>query len=206
MYYDLFLYSSNAIAIAEARESELHDMCMLDINKAFTQLFGYSREDLIGRTVPEKFWPKDETEQRRQMLREALTGRLPSPFEGTRFHKDGTPLLVEIRLFLVPTGTRRPVVAASYTDLRQEKELERIRADKIRYEEACRIVAQIHHAINNPLTGILGISELLISDEKLSPFLRRELQTIESLAQRIQAATAELRKIVHGGSETELSP
>jgi PAS domain S-box-containing protein len=45
--------------------SRLHDGKILDVNEQFTRIYGYTREEIIGRTATEiKLWPKPEDRQR----------------------------------------------------------------------------------------------------------------------------------------------
>ncbi len=61
-------------------------------------------------------------------------------------------------------------------------------------------VARIRHEINNPLTGVIGQSQLLLR-EPLSATARRRVETIEQLAGRIRDTVAELRDVQRPNNE-----
>lgn len=63
-----------------------------------------------------------------------------------------------------------------------------------RLEEMTELVARVRHEINNPLTGVLGQSQLLLREE-LSDKARKRAQTIEDLAIRIRDIVAQLRQV-----------
>jgi signal transduction histidine kinase len=60
--------------------------------------------------------------------------------------------------------------------------------------EAATLIMRVRHEINNPLAALLGQAQLLLREE-LSDSARKRLETIESLAVRIQEIVAELRTV-----------
>jgi signal transduction histidine kinase len=79
-----------------------------------------------------------------------------------------------------------------------EREEERLRAVvaacEARLKEFAELAAHARHEINNPLTGLIGQTQLLLREE-LSETARRRVQTIELLAGRIRDVVASLRQI-----------
>lgn len=63
-----------------------------------------------------------------------------------------------------------------------------------RLAEVAALAARVRHEVNNPLTGLLGQSQLLLR-ENLSDVARRRVETIEHLACRIRDTIAQLRDI-----------
>jgi two-component system NtrC family sensor kinase len=63
-----------------------------------------------------------------------------------------------------------------------------------RLTEIADLVAHVRHEINNPLTGVIGQSQLLLREE-LSVTARRRVETIEQLAGRIRDTVAQLREV-----------
>ncbi|PYS82805.1 MAG: hypothetical protein DMF67_11510 [Acidobacteria bacterium] len=67
-----------------------------------------------------------------------------------------------------------------------------------RLKEFAGLAARARHEINNPLTGLIGQAQLLLREE-LSDTVRRRVQTIEQLANRIRDTVASLREIQMSG-------
>ena len=65
-----------------------------------------------------------------------------------------------------------------------------------RLEEIAALVARVRHELNNPLTGVLGQSQLLLREE-LNDKARKRAQTIEELAIRMRDVVAQLRQVQH---------
>ena len=80
----------------------------------------------------------------------------------------------------------------------QNDEATRLRAIVADYEkkmtEAATLIARVRHEINNPLAALLGQAQLLLREE-LPDKSRKRVETIESLAVRINEIVAELRGI-----------
>jgi signal transduction histidine kinase len=70
----------------------------------------------------------------------------------------------------------------------------RIADCEARLDEVAALVARVRHEINNPLTGVLGQSQLLLREE-LSDKARKRAQTIEELAIRMRDIVAQLRQV-----------
>lgn len=77
----------------------------------------------------------------------------------------------------------------------EEERLRRLLAEcETRHNEIAVLAARVRHEINNPLTGLLGQTQLLLR-EQLGETERRRVQTIEQLAMRIKDSVAELRLV-----------
>lgn len=77
----------------------------------------------------------------------------------------------------------------------REQDLGRRIADsEAKLEEIADLVARVRHEINNPLTGVIGQTQLLLRSE-LDETARRRVETIEQLATRIRDTVARLREV-----------
>jgi signal transduction histidine kinase len=76
-----------------------------------------------------------------------------------------------------------------------DERLEKVLADhEVEMNEVADLVAYVRHEINNPLTGVIGQTQLLLRED-LSEQARRRVETIENLALRIRDTVAQLRQV-----------
>jgi signal transduction histidine kinase/ActR/RegA family two-component response regulator len=64
----------------------------------------------------------------------------------------------------------------------------------------CQLVSGVAHEINNPLTSILGFSELALTRKQLDPGLRAQLQTIRDEAVRLKNLVVSLSTFARRGT------
>jgi signal transduction histidine kinase len=90
------------------------------------------------------------------------------------------------------------------TEETADENLQRIvRAYEAQLEGAREFASHICHEVNNPLTGLLGQTQLLLR-ENLSDKARKRVETIETLAMRIRDTIVRLRQFpphVDGSSD-----
>ena len=105
------------------------DLRIVDVNPAGLALYGYRREDVIGRTFPRNM-PEDYVRERMQMVRRAMAGET-THIETTVLRPDGTTFDADLRV--MPFAQRgRPHALAVVRDIserrRRERELQRSEA------------------------------------------------------------------------------
>jgi PAS domain S-box-containing protein len=152
------------------------------------QIFGYKREELIGRAVetlmPERF------RARHVGLRQSYVADPKSRPMGTglglyALRKDGSefPADISVSPVLTPEGL---LVMSSIRDLTERKAME----DRILQSEKLSVVGQmmagVSHEINNPMGIILGFAQSLASRVKDDDPLSLPIKSIEREALRCQ--------------------
>ena len=90
-------------------------------------------------------------------------------------------------------------------DLTEQQLRALIAEHEARLTEIADLVAHVRHEINNPLTGVIGQSQLLLREE-LSATARRRVETIEQLAGRIRDTVAQLRDVQRPHRQGDYEP
>lgn len=120
-------------------------------------MFGWAREEVLGRRVAELLMPKDRVADIELALADyAQTGRsgfLNRPVERTLVDRQGHEIAAEVRIALVSTGSER-FFSAFVHDISQRKEVERMKDE---------FVSTVSHELRTPLTAIYGSLNLLAS-------------------------------------------
>jgi signal transduction histidine kinase/CheY-like chemotaxis protein len=139
-----------------------------DFNRGAEELLGYSRNEILGQSSAVLTCTEDE-EHRRRFTR-----------------KDGSELIADFKRIQLldesgdPTGTLW--AGRDLTDLKATQ-LQLIQAEKL--ATIGEVISGVAHELNNPLTGVLGYSQLLMARNRDSQ-TGRELDKISQAAQRCQ--------------------
>jgi protein-histidine pros-kinase len=158
-----------------------HNGCIVLTNAQVERLFGYRREELVGRgvevLVPGRFAGAHRA-FRSGYVAEPRTR--PMGLAGDLFarRKDGSEFPVEISLAPLETDEGL-LVSAAVRDISQRRRVE---------EEANRVkdefFATVSHELRTPLTSMIGYAEIMAELEDLSPYGRRFLSVIRRSAER----------------------
>jgi hypothetical protein len=162
------------------------------VNAEIERLFGYSREELLGRSVdhlvPERFRDAHGG-YRRGFLAEPKVRAMGAGRDLFGLRKDGTEVPVEIGLTPVVTdegvfvlGAIVDITARKHAEEERRRLEEQLRqAQKL--EAVGTLAGGIAHDFNNVLAAIVGYAELL-EDSVTDPRARRDLSQIQVAAQR----------------------
>ncbi|MFG0297426.1 MAG: response regulator, partial [Maioricimonas sp. JB045] len=192
-----------AIKQAEARfrrvvEAAPNPMLVVDssgeillVNNATETLFGYGRDELIGKPiellVPEALRRRHE-EYRTEYFRNPASRAMGAGRELLGRRSDGSVLPVEIGLSPMTLDGRTVVLGSVYDVTLRKKAEEALVEAKEAAEDANRaksdFLANMSHEIRTPMNAIIGMSELLLDDELTEGqrnYARTVLEAAESL-------------------------
>lgn len=148
------------------------------------ELLGFSPEELTGTLLGERMAPRDR-KQVRKLFESMLAGeRNQSSIEYLAQRKDG-----EMRLFRASasplygaSGQIEGVIAAA-RDITESKRIEQQLIQTERLAAMGQMIAGVAHELNNPLTAVLGVTELL-RDAAPDDVSRRQLELAHRQARR----------------------
>ncbi|WP_457576426.1 hybrid sensor histidine kinase/response regulator [Desulfomarina sp.] len=130
---------------------------LLQANKVFFDLFGYSREELIGKRIMELIF----SEECLEIVKEKVKNKDLGPYEVTGKHKNGSLFPMEIRVREMKHEGKN-IRMAAMRDLTERKAMEEKLSQSMKLEAIGTLAGGIAHDFNNILSAILGYSELTL--------------------------------------------
>jgi PAS domain S-box-containing protein len=178
----------------------------VDVNPAFCELLGYTRDDLL-KLPPEALTHPDDREPGNSLLRSLGAGELDSyQIEKRYLHADGHPVDVSVHLALVRDADRKPLhVVGQVLDITERKREAAVRerelaliqqARKQLIEQNARLVeldrlkdefvALTSHELRTPLTSIVGYLEPIL-DLEAGPLTATQEQFLKTIDRNARA-------------------
>ncbi len=158
------------------------DMEITSWNAAAQRLYGYSQDEVVGRSVL-MLVPEDRKDEEPRILNQVRAGGVVEPYETLRLRKDGS--LVEVLLSVSPIhdASGRVVGASKVThDITVRKEAERLQAV---------LVNEMHHRVKNILATVIAIARQTIGRDK------RNNDDIDAFISRLGALSRAQDLLVH---------
>ena len=184
-YRLLFESARDGIVIVDEAGGEI-----LDVNPYAQQLFGYSRDELVG----QRLW---ETEAARDTagLRAALDqtrDQRAVVFSDVSFKtKDGRAIQTEMLGSVYREGDRR-AIQLNIRDLTERRKFERELQDTQKLESLGLLAGGVAHDFNNLLSGIMANAGLVYGEMPVDDPLRIHLKVILGASQRAAKLTQQL--------------
>ena len=163
----------------------------LRVNGTFCAIVGYSREELLQKTLQDIIHPEDVPAFVELYASSFTQGESPAfGLERRYLRKDGSTVWVEVSASFQRDASGRPAYAiAAVQDISERKRLdEELRQAKEMAEAANRakdqFLANVSHEIRTPMNAILGMTELTL-DTPLADEQRQYLKTVQSAADNL---------------------
>jgi PAS domain S-box-containing protein len=177
----IFKYSNDSVAVTD------RDGHIIDVNKAFLDLYGYTRDEVLGHN-PRLLKSEHSTPD----LYEKMWSDILDPAKGywkgeiINRKKDGTevPVFLSLNAIRDVDGDIKSFLGISF-DMTRAKELERVNQLYMDY---------IVHDIRGPLTSIMANSELLMMQlsGELPDDSKKKLRLIVDSAERINTMVSDI--------------
>lgn len=168
---------------------------VVDWNRAATDLYGYTPEEIIGQHV-RLVVPPERRHESREMFTRMVRGEPVPPWESVRNRKDGSLVDVEIRMSPIRSAHGEIVGASAIIrDITERKRLAQAQED---------FLVMASHDLRSPITVLLGRAQLM---RRRKRYDEGSIQTIIAQARRIERLTTDLQQVVHLESgQFELKP
>jgi PAS domain S-box-containing protein len=163
---------------------------VVDLDERYTfvssrvhDLLGYKSEDLLGRRISET---QNFSPELASLYRDACAGGLSlGSGEFSARHRDGswrTMRAAASQLF--DAESKLAGVIISVRDITTERKLEQQIVQSERLAAMGAMIGGVAHELNNPLTSILGVSELL-QDSQANDGVRKQIAILQQQARRV---------------------
>jgi PAS domain S-box-containing protein len=186
------------------------DGSLIAVNQAFARMLGRRVEDMVGRVIDTELLDRDELAYAHNEIAGLFAGDAASYTHETRLrHADGHWVDVEATVSLVRNAQDHPRhLIVVVTDISQRRIAERARdqaaaalAERNTALEAANqlkldIIGMLGHEISNPLSAILGYSDLLADDLEAGSPTATAVTVISRQAQRLDEIVREVLSMV----------
>jgi len=193
VYFEMFQQSPDCVSL-----TRLSDGKVVEVNPNFTRIFGFTREETLGKTSVE-LGVFDSSETRRKLIEPLAAGGELQAFEveDVYRHKSGRKIFVSINATTLEIDGTKYIVSTirDITERKareREREEEKERLNHIQKMESLAVLASgVAHDINNVLGVVLGLSSML-NERAESKLDKEDIAGIESATRRGKALVENL--------------
>jgi PAS domain S-box-containing protein len=162
------------------------------VSERIRDILGVSPEEYVGKPIGQRIRPEDRSKLQK-VFQNAIAGQKgQDQIEIRAQHVDGTWKILRISANPLFDEKGKIVgMVSSGRDVTESKHLEHQLADKEKFTAMGQMMAGAAHELNNPLTAILGVSDLL-RDRATDDATRRQVDLVLQQARRAAAIVQNL--------------
>ena len=161
-------------------------------NHGAERLYGYSAEEIIGRSFSILF-PPDHYSEYLQIIKKIVNGETVATFDAVRQRKDGTLINVSLGITPIEAHDGKTMLVSKYShDITRIKKLERQFIEAQKMEVIGQLSGGVAHDFNNILAVIIGYSDLINSALGKESPLREYVDEIQAASERAVGLTQQL--------------
>jgi two-component system, cell cycle sensor histidine kinase and response regulator CckA len=167
----------------------------LDVNPKFSEILGYTREELLGQRAMEILPPEDESVRvklfqiRDQLLRREIQSYT---FEKRCTHKEGKPIWVNFTITVACEDGSPSYFITVLEDITDQKMLEEQFRQSQKLEALGLLAGGVAHDFNNMMSVVIGYSSLLLSKPSVDPQCLKGLEMIKQAGEHAAGLTRQL--------------
>jgi len=182
-YLDLFFeHAHDAIAVFTL------DQKLLAVNPAFEEMYGWKKEECIGKSI--QLTPPSEFERIADRQKYLLQGRSFKHNRSRELRKDGTIFEAETTVAPIYDKNNEIIALSLITrDITERLQAERLRIEAIKLNAIGEIAATVAHEVRNPMTSVNGFVQLMNEDPE-NPY-RTYTEIMENEIERINLIASE---------------
>jgi PAS domain S-box-containing protein len=185
-YKQLFENASDAIAILDSNEK------LLEVNKKFYEMSGYNREEITALSLQNLFSAHDVDKFLKSLGLLKKQGALLKPLNLVAVTKEGKEQDIEVKLSCLCKDGSQTGFQAIIRDITHRKKEEEIRIQQEKLKAVIEMAGAAAHELAQPMTALLGITELLML--KIAPE-DPNYQTINTIYKQVHKMAETTQKI-----------
>lgn len=141
---------------------------IIQVNRAFEQLYGWSSQEIVGRPLSNV--PIELVEEEEEQLQNLQRGQAIPNYESYRLAKDGSK--IEVSVSTAPIRDNEGEITGFISisrDITGRKRMEEMLRRSEKLTTVGQLAAGVAHEIRNPLTTLRGFIQLQQQTHKLNP-------------------------------------